>query len=85
MIRSESFVERPLTDLPHETLRFLTVHSGRLEDKWYESSVLFVFGVFSDREWVGAFSVGVVLGYSDRGERELFFLFLGAPILNTPV
>ena len=49
VIRSEAFVERPLTDLPHETLRFFAVHSGRLEDKWYESSVLFVCGVFSDR------------------------------------
>ena len=62
VIRSEAFVERPLADLPHESLRFFAVHSGRLEDKWYESSVLFVFGVFSDRQWVGAFSVGVVLG-----------------------
>ena len=38
VIRSEAFVERPLTDLPHETLRFFAVHSGRLEDKWYHRS-----------------------------------------------
>ena len=74
VIRSEAFVERPLTALPHETLRFFAVHSGRLEDKWYESSVLFVFGVFSDRQWVGAFSVGVVLGCPDMvGRRYLGF------------
>ena len=71
VIRSEAFVERPLTDLPHETLRFFAVHSGRLEDKWYESSVLFVFGVFSDRQWVGAFSVGVVLGCPDMVGRRM--------------
>ena len=74
VIRSEAFVERPLADLPHESLRFFAVHSGRLEDKWYESSVLFVFGVFSDRQWVGAFSVGVVLGCPDMvGRRYLGF------------